>query len=248
MEETIATGLADAAFAVQRVVYPIRAYLDLLPANIDLAAAEMAANGEAEPELQLRRLLEPLTSWYDFVVVDCPRNLGLLTANALCASQEVLIPVPCEPVDIRGTRQALQAIERLRRQSTTGPSCHRPRDCATCLQRVSRSSVLSLNRHYLAIQQTIRPALARPGDLDNVEDGSSQGPPTRPILTAQAGGQAPGRRVWPHLEAGRRRRRSDLFPRLPRPRPCRHNSPLTNTVSGSRGCECGPGTDQPHGR
>jgi chromosome partitioning protein len=113
LENTIYTALTDPELPVNRVVYPIQAYLDLIPANIDLASAEMELIAEIRREFLLRRILEPLVPWYDFILIDCPPSLGLLTTNALCASQEVLIPMQCEFFAMRGIRLLLDAIERI---------------------------------------------------------------------------------------------------------------------------------------
>jgi chromosome partitioning protein len=71
---------------------------------------------EIRREFILRRVLAPLQSWYDFVLIDCPPSLGLLTINALCASQEVLIPMQCEYFAMRGIRLLLDAIERVKQR------------------------------------------------------------------------------------------------------------------------------------
>jgi chromosome partitioning protein len=116
LEETIYTAMSDADFSVQRIIYPVQAYLDLIPANIELSQAEMELIAEIRREFILRRVLAPLQSWYDFVLIDCPPSLGLLTINALCASQEVLIPMQCEYFAMRGIRLLLDAIERVKQR------------------------------------------------------------------------------------------------------------------------------------
>jgi chromosome partitioning protein len=87
--------------------------LDLIPSNIDLASAEMELIAEIRREFLLKRILEPLQTWYDFILIDCPPSLGLLTVNGLCASQEVLIPLQCEYFAMRGIRLLLDAIEKI---------------------------------------------------------------------------------------------------------------------------------------
>jgi chromosome partitioning protein len=114
LDETIYTAMTDPDFAVQRIIHPVQAYLDLIPANIELAQAEMELIAEIRREFILRRVLEPLQSWYDFVLIDCPPSLGLLTINALCAGQEVLIPMQCEYFAMRGIRLLLEAIDRVK--------------------------------------------------------------------------------------------------------------------------------------
>ena len=114
LQETIYNALMDPEFAINRIVYPVQAYLDMIPANIDLASAEMELIAEIRREFILQRILEPLEQWYDFILLDCPPSLGLLTVNALCASQEVLIPMQCEYFAMRGIRLLLDTIERIR--------------------------------------------------------------------------------------------------------------------------------------
>ncbi|MBN1581622.1 MAG: ParA family protein [Anaerolineae bacterium] len=114
LQETIYNALMDPEFAINRIVYPVQAYLDMIPANIDLASAEMELIAEIRREFILQRILEPLAQWYDFILLDCPPSLGLLTVNALCASQEVLIPMQCEYFAMRGIRLLLDTIERIR--------------------------------------------------------------------------------------------------------------------------------------
>jgi chromosome partitioning protein len=113
LDETIYTAMTDADLPINRIIHPIQAYLDLIPSNIELASAEMELIAEIRREYILRRILEPLRSWYDFILIDCPPSLGLLTVNALCACQEVLIPMQCEYFAMRGIRLLLDAIERV---------------------------------------------------------------------------------------------------------------------------------------
>jgi chromosome partitioning protein len=112
--ETIYTGLTSEGFLIDRVVRSVRAHLDLIPANIDLAAAEMELIGELRREFVLKRILTPLYSRYDLVLIDCPPSLGMLTTNALCACGEVLIPMQCEYFAMRGIRLLLDVIRRIK--------------------------------------------------------------------------------------------------------------------------------------
>lgn len=114
LEATIYTLLMDNEYPISRVIRPVQAYLDLVPANSDLSAAEIELIAEIRRELILRRILEPLNSWYDFVLIDCPPSLNLLTINALCASQEVIIPLQCEHFATRGIQLMLDTIERIK--------------------------------------------------------------------------------------------------------------------------------------
>jgi len=114
LENTLYRALIEPDFPLNRIIYPIRTYLDLIPSNIELASAEMELIAEIRREFILRRILEPLQPWYDFILIDCPPSLGLLTVNALCASREVLIPLQCEYFAMRGIRLLLEAIEKVK--------------------------------------------------------------------------------------------------------------------------------------
>jgi len=114
LDETIYTGLTDESFSIERAIHPVRANLDLIPANIDLAAAEMELIGELRREFILKRILTPLQPRYDVVLIDCPPSLGMLTTNALCACGEVLIPMQCEYFAMRGIRLLLDVISRIK--------------------------------------------------------------------------------------------------------------------------------------
>ncbi|MBA2313593.1 MAG: ParA family protein [Actinobacteria bacterium] len=88
--------------------------LDLLPSNIDLAAAELRLVGEVAREHTLRRMLVSLRPFYDFILIDCPPSLGLLTVNALTAADGVIIPLECEYYALRGMALLMDSIGRIR--------------------------------------------------------------------------------------------------------------------------------------
>lgn len=88
--------------------------VDLLGANIDLAGAEVHLVARTGREYVLRRALEPVLDRYDFVLVDCPPSLGILTINGLTAADEVLVPLQCETLSHRGVGQLLETIADVR--------------------------------------------------------------------------------------------------------------------------------------
>ncbi len=116
MSQTVYDALLDPAIPVTRIIYPVRPYLDVIPAAPALAGAEIELVAELRRELILRTILTPLYQWYDFILIDCPPSLGLLTANALCASREVLIPLQCEYLAMRGISPLLDTVEVIRRR------------------------------------------------------------------------------------------------------------------------------------
>ncbi len=85
--------------------------LHLLPATLDLAGAEVELSQAVDRENRLRKAIKPLTERYDFIFVDCPPSLGLLTINALCAADRVMIPMQCEFFALEGLSQLLSTID-----------------------------------------------------------------------------------------------------------------------------------------
>jgi chromosome partitioning protein len=90
------------------------ATFDIVASHIDLSEAD--ARREPGFEVMLRELLEPLRTQYDFVLVDAPPNLGLLTWMALAASDITIIPVRCEPLDMMGVGLIMSTVEKVQRR------------------------------------------------------------------------------------------------------------------------------------
>ncbi|MFC0296062.1 ParA family protein [Geobacillus jurassicus] len=89
--------------------------LYVIPATIQLAGAEIELVSVISREIRLRNALEPLKDKYDFIIIDCPPSLGLLTLNALTAANSVLIPVQCEYYALEGLSQLLNTIRLVQR-------------------------------------------------------------------------------------------------------------------------------------
>lgn len=87
--------------------------LDVLPANIDLSAAEVQLVGEVAREMVLARVLRPVVDEYDVVLIDCQPSLGLLTVNALTAAHGVVIPLECEFFAMRGVALLVETIDKV---------------------------------------------------------------------------------------------------------------------------------------
>ena len=87
--------------------------LDLLPSNIDLAAAELQLVSEVGREYALKRALEPVLGNYDIILIDCQPSLGLLTLTALTAAHGVVVPMECEYFALRGVALLKDTIDKV---------------------------------------------------------------------------------------------------------------------------------------
>jgi chromosome partitioning protein len=88
--------------------------LHVVPANIDLSAAEIQLVSEVAREMALARVLRPVRSEYDYILIDCQPSLGLLAINALTCADGVLIPLECEFFSLRGVALLLDTIDKVR--------------------------------------------------------------------------------------------------------------------------------------
>jgi chromosome partitioning protein len=115
LEQTVYTLLMERETKLSDAVLPTAIPgLDLLPANIDLSAAEVQLVGEVARESVLARVLRPAEDDYDVILVDCQPSLGLLTVNALTAAHGVLIPLACEFFALRGVAMLIETVEKVR--------------------------------------------------------------------------------------------------------------------------------------
>jgi chromosome partitioning protein len=99
---------------VETSLRPTEGGYDLVPANADLAGAEIELISLDRRERRLRAALEPVQERYDYVLIDCPPSLNLLTLNALVASDAVLIPMQCEYYALEGLSSLVATIQRVR--------------------------------------------------------------------------------------------------------------------------------------
>lgn len=91
-------------------------YLDLMPASQDLVGAEIELIDKMGREYYLRELIEKVEPDYDYVIMDCPPSLGLITVNALCAAWFLLIPLQCEYYALEGIAQLLMTYELVKKR------------------------------------------------------------------------------------------------------------------------------------
>jgi chromosome partitioning protein len=89
--------------------------LSIIPANINLAGAEFELIQDEKREYKLRDALVPIRDNYDFIFIDCPPSLGMLTINTLVASDYVVIPMQCEFYSLEGLSQLMQTIKTCKR-------------------------------------------------------------------------------------------------------------------------------------
>ncbi len=105
--------LGDAT-AADTIVSPPEGGFAVLPGNEDLTLAEVRLLQEIGREMKLRKALEPVIGLYDFVLIDCPPSINMLTVNALTAADGVLIPMQCEYYALEGMSALLDTIEQVR--------------------------------------------------------------------------------------------------------------------------------------
>ena len=95
----------------EAVVHNVQENLDLLPTNIDLTGAEIELVGAISRETRLKRALEEIKSQYDYILIDAPPSLSILTLNALVASSYIMIPIQCEFYALEGVSQLVSTIK-----------------------------------------------------------------------------------------------------------------------------------------
>jgi chromosome partitioning protein len=104
-------ALVDGVPIDQIVMLTKRLHLDLIPSSPALAGAEVELVGESEREHLLSRTLAPIAERYDYIIIDSPPSLGLLTVNALVAADAVIIPIQCEYLALEGLSQLSNTIQ-----------------------------------------------------------------------------------------------------------------------------------------
>ena len=113
---TIYEVLISGAKAKEALVRTEFKNLTLLPSNMDLAAAELEMAALENREAVLKNAVAPIRGDYDFLLIDCPPSLGLITTNALTAADTILIPIQCEYYALEGLSQLMNTVRRVKRQ------------------------------------------------------------------------------------------------------------------------------------
>jgi chromosome partitioning protein len=119
---TLSLGIARQRVTIYEAVrgeaelepYTAKPNMDVITSSLDLSGAEMELINEAGREYILRELFEPLLDKYDYILLDCPPSLGLLTLNALTSSQYVIIPLQTEFLALQGLAKIKQVIDKVK--------------------------------------------------------------------------------------------------------------------------------------
>lgn len=114
LTSTIYEVLLGESTAEQARVRASNGKYDLIPANRELAGAEVELVDVSQREMRLRDALKDIEAGYDFILIDCPPALNLLTLNGLCAAQTVMIPMQCEYYALEGLSDLVQTIKKVR--------------------------------------------------------------------------------------------------------------------------------------
>ncbi|MCK8825064.1 ParA family protein [Fuchsiella alkaliacetigena] len=115
LENTIYNALQKGELAPETLI-KTKFRADLIPANVDLALAEMELINSVAREKRLAAILEPIKDNYDFILIDGQPSLGLLTLNSMTAADSVLIPIACEYLALRGVDGLLKMIKKVQTQ------------------------------------------------------------------------------------------------------------------------------------
>ena len=112
--QDVSQSIYGAMRGVERLL-PVSVFagLDVIPSTLDLSGAEIELSSETGREYILRELIEPLRNKYDFILIDSPPSLGLLTLNALTAANEVLIPLQAEYLATQGLTKLLEVVQKV---------------------------------------------------------------------------------------------------------------------------------------
>jgi len=114
LDKTLYHGMIGRADAQSLIVDTEIETLKAIPARVELIGFDIEMLSQPDREKALKRLMDPLTAYYDYIIIDCPPSLSLLTVNAMTAANAILIPLQCEFYALEGLSQLLQTIKRIR--------------------------------------------------------------------------------------------------------------------------------------
>lgn len=113
-DETVFDAIHNKEKTRNIIINNVVTNLDLLPGSIELSSLETELVSKQDREMVLKNVIDTVKDDYDFVIIDCPPAVGILTVNALVASDACIIPVQCEYFSLEGLNQVLNAIEIVR--------------------------------------------------------------------------------------------------------------------------------------
>ena len=108
--------LVDGVKAEECVLTTPYQNLHILPSSISLAAAELEIAEKPRREALLKNSILPIKQYYDYIIIDCPPSLGLITANALTLADSFIVPIQCEYYALEGLSQLMSTVRRIKRQ------------------------------------------------------------------------------------------------------------------------------------
>ena len=108
---SVIAGNSDADTAIQATQVP---RLDIIPTIVDLSAAEVELSDMPDREFRLKMAIGKISKQYQYIIIDCPPSLGMLTVNALTTATSVLVPLQCEFYALEGLSQLMRTIEAVR--------------------------------------------------------------------------------------------------------------------------------------
>jgi chromosome partitioning protein len=208
-EVTVYDVLADEAPIEQAIVPTPIDNLFAIPSTIDLAGAEIELVSQFSRELRLKKAIEPLKhDAFDFVFLDCPPSLGLLTVNALAAAEELIVPIQCEYYALEGLGQLLRNVRLVQQNVNTGlrltgivMTMFDPRT------KLSEQVVAEVRRYFGdRVYQTVIPRTVRLSEAPGfgqpitVYDPSSKGARSYRDLAREVAARLPDERPLPNVD------------------------------------------------
>jgi len=177
-EDAIKTSLADvlsrSRTPVESVVMPdVFTGVDLIPSHIELSRSELQLASEIAGENMLSKALEPVKSRYDYILIDCPPSLGMLTVNALTACEGVLVPTAAAPFAFKGMEMLFDTVELVR--DNLNPACRVVGIFLTNFdqrRRIETDFLAHLKATYAEMFETIIPTDVRLAELGYYGDPS----------------------------------------------------------------------------
>jgi chromosome partitioning protein len=141
-------NLYDEPIQLSEVAVSVDTYLDLVPSRLSLVALEQELSGATERESRLRNLLDRGGDLYDYILIDSPPNLGILTINALAAGNEVLIPVDTGSFSLHGMRRIFQVVDLIKERVGRAPTVSVLMTFYDRRVRLARAIELQLEEHF----------------------------------------------------------------------------------------------------